>query len=232
MVSRPLVLAHRGASARAPANTLEAFALARTLGADGVELDVRRTADDMLVVHHDPDVAGIGLLADTEFATVRAAQPAIPTLAEALAQCEGLLVNVEIKCLPWEPDSDLPDRRVLRAAIEQLRASTANVIISSFELDAVDACRTLAPELTTAWLTTGQELATTIPFAVERGHEWLHPDRDAALAATAETLARAHADGLRIDVWTVDDPGEVEQLVALGVDGVITNVPDVVLALF
>jgi glycerophosphoryl diester phosphodiesterase len=192
---------------------------------------VRRTADDILVVNHDPDVAGIGLLAEAEFAAVRAAQPALPTLAEALAQCEGLLVNVEIKCLPWEPDSDLPERRVLRAVIEQVRASATDVVISSFELDAVDACRALAPELTTAWLTSGQDLATTIPLAVERGHEWLHPDRDAALAATPETIARAHADGLLIDVWTVDDPGEVGQLVALGIDGVITNVPDVVLAL-
>src|SRR4051812_6725756 len=127
MVSRPLVLAHRGASAQAPANTLEAFALARTLGADGVELDVRRTADDILVVHHDPDAAGIGLLADAEFATVRATLPALPTLAEALAQCEGLLVNVEIKCLPWEPDSDLPERQVLRAVIDQVRASPTDV---------------------------------------------------------------------------------------------------------
>ena len=231
MNSRPLVLAHRGASAQAPENTLEAFALARTLGADGVELDVRRTADDILVVNHDPDVAEIGLLVDAQFAAVRAAQPALPTLAEALAQCEGLLVNVEIKCLPWEPDSDLPERRVLRAVIEQVRASATDVVISSFELDAVDACRALAPELTTAWLTSGQDLDVTIPIAIERGHRWLHPDRDAALAATAETVARARADGLLIDVWTVDDPGEVEQLVALGVDGIITNVPDVVLAL-
>jgi glycerophosphoryl diester phosphodiesterase len=105
-------------------------------------------------------------------------------------------------------------------------------VISSFELDAVDACRELAPELTTAWLTSGQDLATTIPIAVERGHEWLHPDRDAALASTPETIARAHEAGLLIDAWTVDDPGEVERLVALGVDGIITNVPDVVLALF
>jgi glycerophosphoryl diester phosphodiesterase len=231
MTSRPLVFAHRGASAQAPANTLEAFALARTLGADGVELDVRRTADGVLVVHHDPDAAGVGLLADAEFPSVRAARPDLPTLAEALAQCAGLLVNVEIKCLPWEPDADGPERRVLRAVIDQVRAGTTEVVISSFELDAVDACRALAPELTTAWLTSGQELPTTIPLAVERGHRWLHPDREAALAASPETIARAHADELLVDVWTVDDPGEVRRLVALGVDGIITNVPDVVLAL-
>jgi glycerophosphoryl diester phosphodiesterase len=231
MISRPLVLAHRGASARAPANTLGAFALARTLGADGVELDVRRTADGVPVVHHDPDAAGIGLLADAEFPSVRAARPDLPTLAEALTQCAGLLVNIEIKCLPWEPDADGPERRVLRAVIEQVRAGTTEVVISSFELDAIDACRALAPELTTAWLTSGQELAATIPLTVERGHRWLHPDRAAVLAASPETIARAHADELLIDVWTVDDPGEVQRLVALGVDGIITNVPDVVLAL-
>jgi glycerophosphoryl diester phosphodiesterase len=231
MTSRPLVLAHRGASAQAPANTLDAFALARTLGADGVELDVRRTADGVLVVHHDPDAAGIGLLADAGFAAVRAARPDLPTLAEALAQCAGLLVNVEIKCLPWEPDADGPERRVLRAVIEQVRAAMTEVVISSFELDAVDACRALAPELTTAWLTSGLELAATIPLAAERGHRWLHPDRESALAASPATIARAHADELLVDVWTVDDPGEVQRLVALGVDGIITNVPDVVLAL-
>ena len=65
MARRPLVLGHRGASAGAPENTVAAFTRARELGADGVELDVRRTADGVLVVHHDPDVRGVGLIAST-----------------------------------------------------------------------------------------------------------------------------------------------------------------------
>ena len=62
MENRPLVLGHRGASHACPENTLAAFAQARAFGADGVELDVRRTADDRLVVHHDPHVDGFGLI--------------------------------------------------------------------------------------------------------------------------------------------------------------------------
>src|ERR1700748_2973484 len=101
MARRPLVLGHRGASAVEPENTLAAFARARELGADGVELDVRRTAHDVLVVHHDPRVDGLGVIVGSSFAELHAAVPAIPTLAEALDACRGLLVNAEIKCLPW-----------------------------------------------------------------------------------------------------------------------------------
>ena len=73
----------------------------RELGADGVELDVHRTADGVLVVHHDAAVAGVGLLADAPVRRdPRPRCPTVPTLAEALDACAGLLVNVEIKCLP------------------------------------------------------------------------------------------------------------------------------------
>src|SRR3954463_6798600 len=106
MVSRPLVLAHRGASAQAPANTLEAFVLARTLGADGVELDVRKSADGVLVVHHDPDLRDAGPIVQMTLSELRAVQPDLATLEEAFDACAGLLVNAEVKCLPWEVDAD------------------------------------------------------------------------------------------------------------------------------
>src|SRR5258708_12273995 len=104
MAGRPLVLGHRGASAVAPENTVAAFTRARELGADGVELDVRRSADGVLVVHHDPEVRGVGLIASLSFAELRAARPELATLEEALAACRGLVVNAEVKSLPWEPD--------------------------------------------------------------------------------------------------------------------------------
>src|SRR5262249_37627094 len=122
MAGRPLVLGHRGASAVAPENTLAAFARARELGADGVELDVRRTADDVLLVHHDPEVDGFGVIVGSSFAELRAAHPALPTLAEALDACRGLLVNAEIKCLPWEPDPDT-DGHVARATVDAIVAT-------------------------------------------------------------------------------------------------------------
>jgi glycerophosphoryl diester phosphodiesterase len=227
---RPLVLAHRGASRAAPENTLAAFALARAMGADGVELDVRSTRDGVLVVHHDPVRAGFGLLADEPFAALRAAHPDVPTLAEALAGCVGLLVNVEIKCLPWEPDRDDPDARpVVRAVVAALGDAPVDVdvIVSSFDLGAVDACRALAPGLTTAWLTSGRDVAASAAIAAEHGHRWLHPDRDAALAGAGAGVAAAHGRGVLVDVWTVDDPAEMAALAAAGYDAIVTNVPDV-----
>jgi glycerophosphoryl diester phosphodiesterase len=223
------VLAHRGASARAPENTLAAFALARELGADGVELDARRTADATLVVHHDPHVEGFGLLVERPFAELRAAHPEVPTLAEALAGCAGMIVNVEIKCLPWEPDADPGDRGVVHAVADTIRATGTNAIVSSFDLGAVDACRTYAPDLTTAWLTSGQELPDAALLAARAGHQWLHPDRIMALRASPDVIEHVHQLGLQIDVWTVDDPDEARELVANGVDGICTNTPDVIL---
>jgi glycerophosphoryl diester phosphodiesterase len=230
MAIRPLVLAHRGASARAAENTLAAFALAREMGADGVELDVRHTSDRVLVVHHDPSIDGLGLVADVPFDRLRAARPEIPTFAGALDACAGMLVNVEMKCLPWEPDADDPgDRPLVRAVVDAVRVSSSAVVVSSFDLGAVDAARTFAPELTTGWLTSRLDVAAAYPMAAEHGHRWLHPDRKSALRAPADAIAAAHEAELLLDVWTVDDPADVRALVARGVDAIITNVPDVVL---
>jgi glycerophosphoryl diester phosphodiesterase len=232
MSVRPVVFAHRGASARRPENTVAAFREAVALGADGVELDVRRSADDILVVHHDSEADGVGLLRDSRFHAIRAARPDIPTLDEALAACGDLLVNVEVKCLPWEPDADGADRPVLRAVAELVRAERDRIIVSSFDLGAVDACHALAPELTTAWLTSGQDLDAAGAIAVERGHRWLHPDRAAAQRSSSAVVGALHDAGVGVNVWTVDDPVEMSRLAGLGVDGIISNVPDVALSVF
>ena len=92
-VPPPVVLAHRGANRLEPENTLAAFRRALELGADGVELDVHRTADGGLVVHHDAVAPGVGLLAELTADAVRAAAPQIPTLAEALDVCAGRTVE-------------------------------------------------------------------------------------------------------------------------------------------
>lgn len=236
MVVRPLVLGHRGASQARPENTLGAFSKARELGADGVELDARRTADGSIVVHHDPAVDGFGLIVEHELSALRAAHPEIPTLAEALAECAGMIVNVEIKCLPWEPDADTPDRFVVGAVAEIVRAGAgketpgSDFIVSSFDLGAVDACRAFAPEITTGWLTSRQGIAPAAAIAAEHGHGWLNPDRVSALRASVGEILDAQRSGLRVSVWTVDDPEEIATLAAAGVDAIITDVPDVALA--
>jgi glycerophosphoryl diester phosphodiesterase len=228
----PLVLAHRGASHARPENTLAAFAQARELGADGVELDARRTADGRLVVHHDPYIDGFGLIFGHPYAALHAACPEVPTLAAALEACTAMIVNIEIKCLPWEPDADTPDREVVHAVVDLVRttAGPSAIIVSSFDLGAVDAFRTFAPEIATGWLTSGQEVAPAAAIALEHGHAWLNPDRAMALRATAADIDGAQRSGLRISVWTVDDPADITTLAAAGVDAIITDVPDVALA--
>ena len=100
------VIAHRGASRRAPENTLAAFRLARELGADMVELDARHTLDRVVVVHHDAFLAdGRAIVAQRAVSL-----PAhVPTLADALDACAGMHVNVEIKNSPGDPDHDPDD---------------------------------------------------------------------------------------------------------------------------
>jgi glycerophosphoryl diester phosphodiesterase len=216
-----------------PENTVAAFLRARELGADGVELDVRRSGDARLVVHHDPEAPGVGLIARAPFAAVREARPDIPTLDEALEACAGMIVNVEIKCLPWEPDSDAGDRAVVRAVVDLLQRAehvpTTAVIVSSFDLGAVDAVRVLAPDLATGWLTSGQQLRPAAAMAASHGHAWLNPDRPTALRTSREDIAEAHRNGVRVNVWTVDDPAHVTRLAAAGVDAIITNTPEVAL---
>lgn len=233
MADRPLVLGHRGASHARTENTLAAFAKAREFGADGVELDARRSADGRLVVHHDPQVVGFGAIFDHDFDALRRERPEIPTLAEALGACKGMTVNVEIKCLPWEPDADTPEHDVARAVVELLRANAdaaaSDIIISSFDLATVDACRAFAPELATGWLTSGQDLGRGAAIAAEHGHAWLNPDRAVALRALPEEIAAAQKAGVRVNVWTVDDRDEIAALAAAGVDAIITDVPDVAL---
>jgi glycerophosphoryl diester phosphodiesterase len=227
MVRRPLVLGHRGASAVEPENTVAAFERARELGADGVELDVRRTADDVLVVHHDPEVAGFGVIAHASFADLRARHPSVPTLAEALDACRGLLVNAEIKCLPWEPDPDT-DGRVARATVDAIVTTGTNAVISSFDLNAVDRVRRFGAGIETGWLVHGQEVVDAARRAAEHGHEWVNPDFRAALTGGPAGIDAAHDAGLRVSVWTVDGPDDARELAAAGVDIIITNAPDVI----
>ncbi|HTK16033.1 MAG TPA: glycerophosphodiester phosphodiesterase [Acidimicrobiia bacterium] len=228
MSGRPLVLGHRGASAVAPENTVAAFTRARELGADGVELDVRCTADGVLVVHHDPEIHDVGLIASLSFAALRAARPQLATLAEALEACHGLVVNAEVKCLPWEPDADV-DGSVMRATIDAVRAHDGMMVVSSFDLAAVDRARAVAPDLATAWLTHGQAVVAAAEIAAAHGHPWLNADGGAALEAGADGIALAHRAGVLVGTWTVDDPEAARTLGAAGADIIITNVPDVVL---
>ena len=221
----PQVVAHRGASRAARENTLEAFDLARTLGADGIELDVRRTADGLMAVHHDPSLADGRLICEMSGSDLPSH---IPMLADALDACTGMWVNIEIKNHPDDPDHD--PRETLAAAVAHHlseRNDDERWLVSSFSRGTIDAMRTLRPQVRTGFLTVGvrPELVdkTARDLAVS-GHSALHP-YDQLL--TPECVAAFQARGIEVNVWTVDDPDRMNELVQWGVDGIITNVPDV-----
>lgn len=223
------IVAHRGASRVAPENTLAAFREAAALGADGVELDVHRSADDALVVHHDAHAPGVGVLAEHSAVAIRRARPSIPLLAETLDACAGLLVNVEVKNLPGDADYD-PDERAAVGVVELLHARDRrdDVLVSSFSLTTIDRVRELDAAIPTGFLTlVGFDPLDGAAIAADRGHAAVHPDvRSLVGPAAAATVTRAHELGVAVNVWTVNPPEEVRRLAAAGVDAVITDVPD------
>ncbi|MCB1015011.1 MAG: glycerophosphodiester phosphodiesterase [Acidimicrobiales bacterium] len=217
-----LVIAHRGASARFPENTVAAFEGARALGADWVELDVRLARDGALVVLHDEALTDGRLLHTLTRGEI---DPAVPSLAEALDACEGMGVNVEIKNLPLEDAYD-PTMAVVPAVVEELRrrGDPERWLVSCFDLATVDACHELAPELPTAFLVLDPQGGDAVDVAAAHGHRALHPWVPMVDEALIE---RAHAAGLALNTWTVDDPERIVELAAHGADGVVTNAPDV-----
>ncbi|HZP29437.1 MAG TPA: glycerophosphodiester phosphodiesterase [Acidimicrobiia bacterium] len=224
-----LVLAHRGASRVEAENTLAAFRRAFELGADGVELDVHRTGDGGLVVHHDAVVPAVGRFAATTVAAVRDAAPWIPTLAEALDVCAGRTVNVEIKNLPGAADHD-PAEAAAELVVRLLaaRGHRDRVLVSSFGLPTVDRVHALDPAIPTALLTArSTDLVGALALAHDRGHRALNPRAHALVGRRAERLAdRARELGMSLYVWTVNDARQMRRLAAAGVTGLITDVPD------
>jgi len=217
-----LVLAHRGSGPHGPEpeNSVAAFRAAASLGADGVELDVRRGRDGLLLVHHDAALADGRLLAELGPAELPSE---VCSLAEALDACGGLVVNVEIKNWPADLDYD-PSEKVATATGEVLAGRLAagqHVVVSSFSRRALRAFSLAAPRVETAWLV-GPERDPNVVGTLARaaGVEGLHPFETAVDAAYVEA---ARAFGLRLRVWTVDEPERITALAGLGVDAVITN---------
>ena len=218
-----MVIAHRGASRAAPENTITAFRRAVAMGADGIELDVRRTADDRLVVHHDAALGDGRVIRQTRSDDL---PETIAGFGPALDACDPISVNIEIKNDPSDPDFD-PSEWVARRVVAALAARPAprRWLISSFRLETVDAVRRLAPYLRTAWLVTGADQAA-IDETASRAHTAIHPWVNGLDEASVRS---AHAAGLAVNIWTCDDPDRMRELIAWGVDGICTNVPDVAL---
>ena len=219
-----LVIGHRGSSFDHPENTVAAFRGALEQGADWIELDVHLTADGALAVVHDahlPDGRAVADLSRTEL------PEGIPTLAEALEASGSMGVNVEIKHGAHEPGFRA-DRAIADAVVAELdRVGHPEILISSFDLEVIDRCQVLAPRIETAYLVLDvAQPVDALGAAAAGGHRFVHP-WDATV--TRATVDAAHAAGLGVNVWTVDDPARIRQLAEWGVDGIVTNRPAVAL---
>lgn len=240
---RPLVLGHRGARAYAPMNTLPGFALAMQQGADGVELDVWRTADGHLVVLHDDTVDdttdGRGSIhamtlemvktldAGTWFGAAYAGTP-VPTLDEVFAALPSpALINVEIKKTDNET-ADTDGIEALVAACIDRHAAHDRVIVSSFSLWALHHFHAVSRvPLALGYL----YMADQEPAAVLAGlgdlansvHH-LHPYHEPLTHAVVQAITET---GRQVNTWTVNDAGRMRELLDMGVQGIITDVPDV-----
>lgn len=223
-----LVIGHRGASVAAPENSLAAFEAAVAQRADGVELDVRRTADGTLAVRHDETLADGRRLVELARADLA---DHVPELAEVLEVCRPLsVVNVEIK--NWPDDGDFDPSLGLADAVVALLAERGELddgraIVSSFHLGTIDRVKELAPGLATGWLLGFvDDLGGLFEKASASGHEAVHPHH--ALLDEA-LVARAHALDLAVNTWTCNEPDRIRWLADIGVDAVITDTPDVAL---
>lgn len=223
----PAVIAHRGASRAAPENTVAAFALAVEVGADGIELDVRRTRDGCLVVHHDahlPDGRAIASIVRSEL------PDHVPDLGTALDACAGVWVNLEIKNLRDDPDFD-EDRTLARQVLELLDTRPdppSRWLISSFDRRTVAAVRAAGSPVRTAWLVEGID-GRVLERAVADGYDALHPKVE---LLDASSVHAAHEVGLEVNTWTCNDESRLVELADWGVDGVCTDVPDVARRVF
>ena len=232
----PIIEAHRGDSTNAPENTLAAFRAAVALHALWIELDVHPTRDGALVVLHDDTVDrttnGSGAVCDltlVEIARLDAgswfgaqfASERIPQLREVfdvVAHTETKL-NIEIKAAP-------PGLDVARAVVELLRAygKERDYVVSSFDLDALLEVRAIAPEVTLALIGWGADI---LARARQVGLPWIHAHQKTLDAAI---VAEAHAAGMRVNVWTVDDPATLAAWATMGLDKICTNRPAIMLA--
>jgi len=215
------IFAHRGLHTEAVENTVRAFLEARAIGCDGVELDVRRSADGALVIHHDPEVAGLGAISQL---TCRQLPEGLATLEEAMIACEGITVNVEIKNHPSEDvydDTGALAHQVV-AELDEL-GRLGSVIISSFDLATCEAVRSASDQVPVGWLLDWREdPAPSVATALDRGLSAIHPFFH---GVDAWLVDAAHSRGLAVNVWTVNGADEMARLLALDVDALITDEP-------
>lgn len=243
-MTRPWIIAHRGASALAPENTLAAFERGLKDGADGIELDVTLSSEGVPVVIHDDTLVrtagGEGwvwsksifdlkkLDAGAWFPAGGYVNERIPTLAEALEVAAGKIVNVEIKSSREAAKNGGPSPRTLALAtvrVIEAHADPDAIVVSSFDPRVLRHVKRIAPHLKRGFLRSARQFRWWTPFARLAAPDYIHPD--VALSAAAANWIGGWD---KLLVWTVDAGMEQERLAAAGVKAIITNRPAEALA--
>jgi glycerophosphoryl diester phosphodiesterase len=236
---RPLVVAHRGASGHAPENTLASFELALRMGADAIECDVHLSRDGQLFVLHDFTVdrttngqGAVGQMSSAELRRLDAgswrglefAGERLPILPEVLDLARGRArVAVELKHGPvYYPGIE----QALAAAIHYAGMAEDTLVIS-FDHPALRRLRELAPEVAVGVLYAARPV-DAVALARAADAQILEPQWS---MVTAEDVEQAHAAGLLVVPWAVNDPAQMSAVLALGVDGLATDYPDRLLAI-
>ena len=243
----PIVYAHRGGAALRPENTIAAFDHGMACGADGLEFDVHLSKDGIVVVHHDDTLErttnGRGAVADVTAAELASLDACcnfldregrrpyrglgfgVPTFREVLLRYPHAQLIVELKS---------PGTRLAQAVVEEVRAAGAldRVAIGSFHKSALNAVRTHEPAIATG--AAKQETRWALyrswvgwPLGSAPYREFQVPLRSGLTPiVTKRFVAHAHRAGLAVKVWTVNDEDVMRRVTAWGVDGLITDRPD------
>jgi len=229
------VIAHRGASAISPENTIIAFKRAIEIGADAIETDVQMTKDGHLVLIHDEQLGrttnGTGWVKDLTLEEIKQLDAGswfsaayggetIPTLDEFfhLISPTSLWVNIEIK------DGFILYPGIEEALVEKIKEYhlQERVLISSFNHYSIVKIKKLAPDFKTAVLYL-EGLYQPWDYARNLGATALHPEKNVIFP---EVVRAAHQAGMKIYPFTVDEKKEMRRIIAMGADGIMTNVPD------
>lgn len=240
-----IVVAHRGASAQAPENTMEAFRLGVEAGADAIELDVHLTADGQLAVIHDDS------LDRTTDRTGRVAELTMDEIREADAGAsfvrpddaglpyagEGLRVPTLPEVLEWLPDGiglvvEIKARAAADAVVDALRGQPvregSRLAVISFDEATIERVRELDPGIRTGYLLVPtQPIEPALTWATEHGHVGVFPWEGDLGMDPLPLMSQAHAYGREIGCYVVNDPQRMQHLAACGLWGFVTDVPDV-----
>jgi glycerophosphoryl diester phosphodiesterase len=234
--SAPLVIAHRGASERLPENTIAAFNLAIEIGADAVELDTMLTADGVPVVIHDQTLErstnGSGRVSSKSAAEISQlfvctkrdgdySKEKVPTLEQVFTEVGGhILLNVELKNL----SSPLDNLVGVVVRLVRIMGLEERVLFSSFNPYALMKARKIAPEIRRAALVGGGPRIISLINEKATDYSVFHPE---VSLVSQELVDRHHVNGRKVNVWTVNDATQMRRLLAMGVDGLITDSPDI-----